>query len=142
MSPDPTSSSSLPAPKPDQLSDPYWAGLAERRVLLQQCPECGRRRFQRLPSCPYCAAPGGDDVEAAGTGVVYSFVRVHRALTPATADEVPYCVATVDLDGGGRLFARVEPPDAVEIGLAVQPLFVDHDGWTELRFEPSPVSVT
>ena len=41
---------------------------------------------------------------------------------PATVDEVPYCVATVDLDGGGRMFGRVEPPEAVEIGLAVQPV--------------------
>ncbi len=127
----------LPAPTPDQLSEPFWAALAERRVMVQECPACGRRRFQRLPSCPYCAAEGGIDVEAAGTGVVYSVVRVHRALTPATVGEVPYCVATVDLDGGGRLFARVEPPEAVEIGLALTPLFVDHDGWTELRFAPA-----
>jgi uncharacterized OB-fold protein len=127
----------LPAPNPDQLSEPFWAALAEHRVMVQECPACGRRRFPRLPSCPYCASEGGDEVEAAGTGVVYSFVRVHRALTPATVGEVPYCVATVDLDGGGRLFARVEPPEAVEIGLAVTPLFIDHDGWTELRFAPA-----
>jgi uncharacterized OB-fold protein len=131
------SSVGLPAPTPDQLSEPFWAALADHRVVVQACRACGRRRFPRLPSCPYCAAEGGDDVEVPGTGVVYSFVRVHRALTPATADEVPYCVATVDLDGGGRLFARVEPPESVEIGLAVSPLFVGHDGWTELRFEPS-----
>jgi uncharacterized OB-fold protein len=127
----------LPSPTPDQLSEPFWAALAEHRVVVQECPACGRRRFPRLPSCPYCAAEGGDDVEVAGTGVVYSFVRVHRALTPASVDEVPYCVATVDLDGGGRIHARVEPPEAVEIGLAVTPLFVDHDGWTELRFAPT-----
>ena len=127
----------LPAPTPDELSEPFWAGLAARRIVVQQCPACGRRRFPRLPSCPYCAAEGGDDVEAPGTGVVYSFVRVHRPLTPATADEVPYCIATVDLDGGGRVFARVEPPDAAAIGLALQPVFVDHEGWTELRFAPA-----
>jgi uncharacterized OB-fold protein len=127
----------LPAPTPDQLSEPFWAALAERRILVQECPACGRRRFPRLPSCPYCAAEGGIDVEAPGPAVVYSFVRVHRALTPASADEVPYCVATVDLDGGGRIHARVEPPEAVEIGIAVVPLFVDHDGWTELRFTPA-----
>jgi uncharacterized OB-fold protein len=124
----------LPAPTPDQLSEPFWAALAERRVLVQECPECGRRRFPRLPSCPYCAAEGGTDIEVPGTGTVYSFVRMHRALTPAMADEVPYTIATVDLDGGGRIFARVEPAEAVEIGVAVSPVFVDHDGWTELRF--------
>lgn len=128
----------LPPPTPDRLSEPFWAGLAERRVVLQECPDCGRRRFPRLPSCPYCATEGGIDVEVPGTGVVYSFVRVHRPLTPSTADEVPYCIATVDLDGGGRVFGRVEPPGAVEIGLAVAPRFTDHDGWTELRFVPAP----
>ena len=57
---------SLPAPTPDQLSEPFWSALAERRVMVQECPACGRRRFQRLPSCPYCAAEGGIDVEARG----------------------------------------------------------------------------
>lgn len=127
----------LPAPTPDQLSEPFWAALAEHRVLVQECPACGRRRFPRLPSCPYCAAEGGTDIEVPGTGTVYSFVRMHRALTPAMADEVPYTIATVDLDDGGRIFARVEPAESVEIGLAVGPVFVDHDGWTELRFAPS-----
>ena len=127
----------LPGPTTDQLSEPWWTALAEDRIVVQQCPECARRRVERLPSCPYCAAVGGDDVEVPGTGTVYSFVRVHRALTPAVVDEVPYCIATVDLDGGGRLFARVEPPEAVEIGLTVSPVFVDHDGWTELRFSPT-----
>jgi len=127
----------LPAPTPDQLSEPFWAALADRRVLVQECPSCGARRFPRLPSCPRCAAEGGVDVDVPGTGTVYSFVRVHRALTPASADEVPYAIATVDLDGGGRIFGRVEPAEAVEIGLAVAPRFVDHGGWTELRFTPA-----
>jgi uncharacterized OB-fold protein len=127
----------LPAPTPDQLSEPFWAALAQRRVLVQECPACGRRRFPRLPSCPYCAAEGGTDVEVPGTGTVYSFVRMHRALTPAMADEVPYTIATVDLDGGGRIFGRVEPAEAAAIGLVVGPVFVDHDGWTELRFTPA-----
>ena len=127
----------LPAPEPDQLNEAWWAALAEHRVVVEACPACGRRRVERLPSCPYCGTEGGDAVEVAGTGTVYSFVRVHRPLTPAAADEVPYCVATVDLDGGGRLFGRVEPPEACTIGLALVPAFVDHDGWTELRFHPA-----
>jgi uncharacterized protein len=126
----------LPAPTPDELSTPYWEALADHRVTVQVCPSCRRRRVPRLPSCPYCATEGGDDLTVPGTGVVYSFVRVHRPLTPAAADEVPYCVATIDLDGGGRLFGRVEPPESVTIGQAVQPRFVEHDTWTELRFEP------
>jgi uncharacterized OB-fold protein len=90
-----------------------------------------------MPACPWCGTAGGVDVEVAGTGVVYSFVRVHRALTEEMASEVPYAVAAVDLDGGGRVFARVEPPAAAAVGRAVRPVFVDHDTWTELRMAPA-----
>jgi uncharacterized protein len=127
-----------PGPVVDEHSAPYWDGLVHRRILLQVCAVCHRRRFPRMPACPYCGAPGGDDVEAPGTGTVYSFVRVHRALTPAFANDVPYSVATVELDGGSRVVGRVVPPDQASIGLRVGPDFVDHDGWTELRFTPLP----
>lgn len=126
-----------PAPTMDEVSAPYWAGLAERRIVVQRCPHCHRQRFPRLPSCPYCATPGGDDVEIDGHGTVYSWVRVERALTPAFTDEVPYTIATVEFDGGGRVLGRLEPASAVVIGLAVEPTFFDHDTWTELRFRPS-----
>jgi uncharacterized protein len=121
-------------PLPDDHSRPYWQGLAEHRIVLQECEVCGRRRFPRLPACPYCGQPGGRDVDVPGTGEVYSFVRAHRALTPAFAADVPYSVATVELDGGGRILGRVVPPDRAAIGVRVGPEFVEHDGWTELQF--------
>ena len=123
-----------PTPTVDEVSAPFWAALAEHRIVVQSCAACGRHRFPRVPWCPYCGTEGGDDVEISGAGAVYSFVRVHRALTPAMADEVPYTVATVDLDGGSRIVGRAEPAEAVAIGRRVEPRFVDHDGWTELRF--------
>jgi uncharacterized OB-fold protein len=53
-------------------------------------------------------------------------------MSDAMADEVPYTIATIDLDGGGRVFARVEGD--CFIGQRVAPEFVDHDTWTELRY--------
>ena len=126
-----------PGYEPDLDGDPWWDALRDHRVVVQACPACGRHRLPRMPACPWCGTAGGADVEVAGTGVVYSFVRVQRALTEAMADDVPYAVAAVDLDGGGRVFARVEPPGAAAVGLAVRPRFVDHDTWTELRMAPA-----
>jgi uncharacterized OB-fold protein len=126
-----------PAPDIDEESGPLWTALAEHRVVVQQCRACSRRRFERMPSCAWCGSDRADELEVAGTGTVYSWVRVHRSLGPAAAgDGLPYTVATVDLDGGGRLFGRLEPAGAAAIGLAVAPRFVDHPGWTELRFTP------
>jgi uncharacterized protein len=127
------------APVADRESAAFWDGLRERRVVVQACRACGRHRFPRMPSCPYCGEPGGTDVVVPGTGRVYSWVRVHRPLSPAVADaggELPYAVVTVSLDTGPRLVGRLEPADRAAVDLPVRPLFVDHGGWTELRFQP------
>jgi hypothetical protein len=128
-----------PAPQMDVESRPYWDGLREHRILLQRCTACARLRFPAMPGCPFCGARGFEREEVSGTGRVYSFVRVHRALTPAMEGEVPYTVAVVQLDAGGestlRVIGRVEgDPFAVGIDDAVEPRFVDHEDWTELRF--------
>ncbi len=124
-------------PRPDEESADFWRSLARHRIEVQRCVACGRHRFPPMPSCPYCAAPEAEAVEIAGTGTVYSWVTVHRALSPAMADDVPYSVVTVDLDGGGRMFGRVVEPDVVAIGDRVGPVFVEREGWTELRFAPA-----
>ena len=123
-------------PVTDLDSEPFFAGLRRGVIVVQECEECGRRRFGRLGACPYCGTPGGTDVEVSGEGTVHSFVRVHRALTATMADDVPYAIATVELDGGVRMLGRVEPPEAAAIGVRVGPHLVDHDDWTELRFAP------
>jgi len=123
-----------PGPVLDPDNAPFFAGLVRGVVVVQECDGCGRRRFGRLGACPYCGEPGGTDMEVSGEGSIYSFVRVQRALTPAMADDVPYAVATVDLDAGVRMLGRVEPPEAAAIGVRVVPTFVDHGDWTELRF--------
>ncbi|HXA29705.1 MAG TPA: OB-fold domain-containing protein [Candidatus Angelobacter sp.] len=126
----------VPAPQVDIESRPYWDALREHRISVQRCTTCGRLRFPPMPGCPYCGARGFERVDVSGEGRVYSFVRVHRALTPAMEGEVPYVVAVVQLDGGGpRIIGRVDGDlAAVAIDDAVVPRFVDHDTWTELRF--------
>lgn len=127
-----TRTSTIPGPMPDRDSQPYWDALREHRLIVQGCAACARRRFPPTPSCPYCADPGFSWEEAAGTGTVYSHITVHRTFDEAFVNEVPYDIATVDLDGGARFLGRVE--GGVVIGGRVKPLFVDHPHWTELRF--------
>jgi uncharacterized OB-fold protein len=124
-----------PAPHTDIESAAYWQALREHRIVLQRCTACGRMRFPPMPGCPYCGSRDRTEVEAGGGGHIYSFVRVHRALTPAMEGQTPYAVATVQLDEGPRMLARIEgDPAAVQIDATVRPVFVDHDTWTELRF--------
>lgn len=129
-------------PRADSDSAPFWQALADHRVVLQRCPACARHRFPPMPSCPYCPHHGAEPVEVPGTGVVYSWVRVERPMSAAMADEVPYCIVTVDLDGGSRMFGRLEGSVPPTIGLRVVPVFTDHPDWTELRFTVAPESRT
>ena len=125
-------------PQADEESADYWEGLRAREIRLQKCEACGHARFPSMPGCPYCGAPASrtTHIVAAGRGRVYSFVRVHRALTPAMASEVPYVVAVVTLDDGPRVIARLAAgADDVRIDDEVLPRFVEHDSWTELRFD-------
>jgi len=129
-------------PDTDPDNAPFWAGLADGTIVVQQCLQCGRRRFPRLPGCPYCGAADWKDVTVAGTGTVYSWVRVHRPMTSHVSEgDVPYVIATVDLDGGGRMFGRLlDDNGAVAVGDRVGPVFVPHNGWTELAFSVEPAA--
>lgn len=49
------------------------------------------------------------------TGTVYTETVIHSAPEPFL-DEAPYQTAIVDLDGGGRLTARILGGDRVSIG--------------------------
>jgi uncharacterized protein len=122
-------------PTSDADSAPYWEALREHRLTLQRCRNCDRQRFPAMPTCPYCAGPDAAWHDTDGAATVYSFIEVRRAFDPAFADDVPYTIATIDLDGGGRLVARVD--GGTSIGDRLTPVFVDHDVWTELRFARS-----
>jgi uncharacterized OB-fold protein len=125
---------------PDVEGEPFWQGLQRGQVVVQACRACGRRWIPRLPGCPYCRAQEITEVTAPGTGTVYSWIRVHREIGDASSGDVPYVVATVDLDAGGRVFGQLDPPDRAAIGLRVAPQLAPRDGWTELRFTPTDQS--
>ncbi len=91
----------------DPLTGPFWAAAAQRRLVVQACPECGYRRWPPGPLCPECQAEGGTWTEISPTGTLWSIATYHRALDPAFADDVPYTVGLVELDDGPRMYGRM-----------------------------------
>jgi uncharacterized OB-fold protein len=69
---------------------------------------------------------------------VYSFVTYCRAWYPSYEEKVPYNVSLVDLDGGPRLISNVIecPPDQVKIGMPVEVVYEDNEGYTLPKFRP------
>lgn len=121
------------APVTDLDSSFHWEGLRRHEVLLQCCDDCGRDRFPPMPTCPYCASARAQVHPVEGTGIIYSWIVVHRAFAPEFASQVPYTLVTVTLDQGCRIVGRLESGEP-EFGVRVHACFHDHADWTELRF--------
>jgi uncharacterized OB-fold protein len=116
----------------------YQHVVDRARVRLERCDACGRHRVEPMPACPWCGDVATTVVDAMGTGRVYSWITVHRALDEEHAHEVPYTIAAIELTEGCRVFARLDaPPATISADLAVTAHYVGRDGWTELRFAPS-----
>jgi uncharacterized OB-fold protein len=94
--------------------------------------------------CRSCWSRDLHNVEAAGTGTVYSFTIMYSVGDPALADELPYALALVDLDEGPRVISRITgDPASVRIGDRVRASFCDLDNeCTLLNFDLEPTAGT
>jgi len=105
----------------DDVSAPFWEGVAEGVLRIQRCQECARHVFYPRAVCPYCTASHLCWVDASGRGRIHSYTVVHRA-PPDYRDQVPYVVALVELDEGVRMMTRLVDvePARVRVDLPVE----------------------
>lgn len=110
---------------PDPGAQPFWAAAAEGRLLIQECPGCGRRQFYPRPLCLDCGGSPGW-LEASGNGTVYTFTVIRQNGDPGFAGVLPYVVAMIDLAEGPRMMGNVIgcPVDDVSVGMAVRAVAV------------------
>lgn len=110
----------LPNPTRDTL--PYWEGLLQGRILIQQCADCGAFRHYPRPVCPECYSLNVNWREAAGHGTVHSWTVSHHAFHPTFKKDLPTTYVTVDLPEGVRLCAplRDGDPNEIAIGKALE----------------------
>jgi hypothetical protein len=118
-----------PQPYRQLDAEPYWAALAEERLIFQRCGTCAEVSWPAHSYCPHCHSPSPEWEQSAGHGTVYSYSTVMRGPTPVWAAVVPYTVGFVRLDEGYYLFTQIEgDPDTIAIGDEVQVRFVQRGG--------------
>jgi uncharacterized protein len=129
-----------PVPTIDADSAPYWNGARENKLMIQRERSTGRCFLysRRL-------VPGVDDaqvewIQASGKGTIYSFTVAHAPAGPAFKADVPYVVASIELEEGARILTNIvtDRPDALRIGQPVQ-VFFDKvsDELTIPKFRPA-----
>ena len=122
---------SIPLPKPNADTRPYWDGAAAGKLLYQYCLSCNQAQFYARGFCIHCHGNGLEWRESAGHGTVATFTHVFRAPTPAFKAMAPYVIALVDLDEGFRMMVNIVEgdPAAVAIGSRTRTVFQDVDGF-------------
>jgi uncharacterized protein len=132
-------SAARPLPVVNDVSRPFWEACRRGVLVVQACRRCGHRQLYPRSLCHRCHARELEFVEAEGTGAIVSFTVVHRAASPAFADDVPYVLALVELDEGPRMLSTVSGPgtDTIDVGTRVRVWFDDAGGEVSLpRFAP------
>jgi len=112
-----------PLPLITPLTEPFWQGTRERRLLVQRCRECERRWWTPQYACPECLSESYEWTECSGRGTLYSYSVVHRPVDPSawSESELPYVVAVVELAEGPHMLTNVVgcEPSELRVGLPV-----------------------
>lgn len=128
-----------PLPQPTPISAPFWDGLKEHQVKIQQCDSCNHWIFFPRAHCPQCASPSLSWRQIPGEGTLYTYTITRVPTLPEFTDEMPQLLAVVELDQGPRLNTTLVGVDenALRVGMRVRPVFDDRPGSaTLLRYTP------
>lgn len=113
----------------DGTGDEFYAWCARGELRLRRCRAC--REWCHVPrvTCPSCAATDWSWEPVRGTGRVFTWTVVHRAMHPAFVDDVPYAVVVVELDEGPRLVSGIVdcPLEELEMEMPVEVTFERSD---------------
>jgi uncharacterized OB-fold protein len=115
-------------PALDNWNRPFWEATREKRLVAQECGDCGHVFFPPGPVCPHCLSANLAWRRLSGRGTVESWVVFHQLYYKGFADDVPYNVAMIRLDEGARLFSNI-------VGTANADIYVDMK--VEVTFEPA-----
>jgi hypothetical protein len=118
---------SKPLPRGEDYHGMFYQFCQQHELRFQRCSDCGTWRHMPRESCKACGSFNWSWERAAGSGQIFSWTVIHRALHPGFGPEVPYAAVIVELDEGVRLVSHVNDVsiDQLRIGLPVEVVFDD-----------------
>ena len=129
-----------PLPHIDEETRPWWEATQRHELYIQQCRDCGDRRFHPRTLCTNCMSSRTDWVKCGGRGKVYTFTVTNQNGSAGFRDSLPYVLAWVELDEGVKLLTNIVdcPPAEVKIDMPVEVVFDDvTPDVTLVKFRPA-----
>jgi uncharacterized protein len=118
-----------PLPIITPLTEAFWDGVAQRKLMICHCADCDHLLHPPRPVCNRCMSTNIDAKEMSGLATLYTYTVTVQVFHPFYADKVPYVLAVVELEEqpGLRLTTIVVdcPEDQLRVGLPVEVV------WTE-----------
>ena len=116
-----------PIPETQPWSVEFWKGTKQGKLLIQKCNDCTNQIFYPRKYCPDCWSANLGWSEASGKAKVYAFTVTMDGVEPRFIPDLPYVLATVDLEEGIRMMTRIVDcdPEEVKIGMDVEVTFED-----------------
>jgi hypothetical protein len=96
-----------PVPKPSRWSAPYWEAAAQRRLVIQECRDCGQLIMYPKRFCPHCFGENLGWRDASGKGEIYAVTAQLLGAPTGFADRLPYVIAIIRLDEGVQMMSNI-----------------------------------
>lgn len=141
--PEPPHGDRSPVPQPDEETAPFWAALADERLLLRSCEVCGSLDHPDAVVCWRCDSPQLVWSEQPLRGTLFSWAIEGRTVIEGM--EPPYVVAQLTPTGCDEGTVRLvgtlltEAPEELRIGmpLTIGRVVVPGSDLSILVFEPA-----
>lgn len=119
----------------------HYRALAEGRLLINRCQDCGYWIYPHRPLCPQCFSWKVTPTQVSGQGRVFTFTLLQQLRDPTAFLAEPVTAAAVELveQPGLRYLARIVncPREQVALYMAVSLTWIEEDGHQWPAFEPA-----
>ena len=115
-------------PVPDELSQPFWDAVNQKRLVLQNCTACNQLQYPPQPTCQVCdSAAELEWKEVVGRGHIATFIVIEDGRLNRRMPDQPYNLAliTLDADPSVNFYSNLPgvPPYEVPVGAEVEVIF-------------------
>jgi uncharacterized OB-fold protein len=122
----------------------HYRALAEGRLVINRCRDCGFWIYPHRPLCPRCLSWAVEPAEVSGRGRVFTFTLLQQVRDPAAFIAEPVVAAAVELaeQPGLRYLSRIVgcPPSQLTLDMPVVLTWIDDKGRLMPAFEPATPS--
>jgi uncharacterized OB-fold protein len=87
-----------PVPRPAPLAEFFWDAVAQGRLDILRCDNCGHYVHYPRPICDVCLSERLTPATVSGRGTVYAWTAVMQAFHPYFVDKLPYLLAVIELE--------------------------------------------